>query len=98
MPSKLRSLTAIVGFVAMISTSTASIAADDSASWAALGAMSSSTAQDSPARNSQGLPSGTSFFSGAALPIGVIIAAGILAVVLASRGNGNGRGRGFSPS
>ncbi len=100
MSGSLRRLSMIAGFAAMVSTSTASLAADNSTSWAALSALSSNAAvQDaSPARASNGLPSGTGFFSGAVLPIGVIVAAGILAVVLASRGNGQGRGRGFSPS
>ncbi|MCA1653043.1 MAG: hypothetical protein LC656_02315 [Sphingomonadales bacterium] len=75
---------------------TASIAADNTASWAALSAMSTSAGQNPEIDNSQGIPSGAAFFNGAFLPFGVIIAAGVLAIVLATE-HGRRGGAGFPP-
>lgn len=95
--SRLRRLTALVAFSAMVSTSTASFAADNSASWAALSAMSSSSAAT---QGQAAAPVGYGFWAGSLVPIGIVISAAVLAVVLARGNNDNnaGRGRGFSPS
>lgn len=94
----LRRLIVLASFAALISSSTASIAADNSASWAALSALSTSNAQnDRVPENVGGLPGGASFFPGTILPIGINVAASVLAVVLASEHHHPG-GRGFSPS
>lgn len=96
--SRLRRLTALVAFTAMVSTSTASFAADNSASWAALSAMSSSSS--AATQDAAVAPAGYGFWAGAIVPIGIIISAAVLAVVLARGNNDNnaGRGRGFSPT
>ena len=96
MPKKLSSITALAAFLSMASMSSASFAADNSAAWAALAATTGSQ-QSTCSAHRDGYPDPCTPFS-AWIPLGVIVAAVVLAVVLATGKNHNGRGRGFSPA
>lgn len=97
MKKKLHTLTAIAAFLSMASVSTVSFAADNSASWAALSAATTANGQSTCSAHRDGYSDPCTAFS-AWLPLGVIVAAAILAIVLATNKHGRGRGRGFSPS
>lgn len=97
MNKKLNGLTALVAFMSLTSMSTASFAADNSASWAALSAATTSSEQSTCSAHVDGYPDPCTPFS-AWLPLGIIIGAVILGIVLATSKEGRGHGRGFSPS
>ena len=97
MTKKLYKLTAIAAFLSMASMSTASFAADNSASWAALSAATTSSEKSTCSAHVDGYPDPCTPFS-AWLPLGIIIGAVILGIVLATSKEGRGHGRGFSPS
>jgi hypothetical protein len=96
MTKKLHRLTAIAAFLSMTSMSTASFAADNSASWMALSASTSSAGKSTCSAHRDGYPDPCTSFS-AWIPLGVILAAAILGIILASEHH-RGSGRGFSPS
>lgn len=96
MTKKLRALTALTAFLSLASMSTASFAVDNSASWAALAASTTSSEQSTCSAHRDGYKDPCGFFGGW-IPLGVIAAAVILAIILASS-KSHGRGRGFSPN
>lgn len=96
MRKKIRHLTAALACLAMASSSTAAFAADTSSSWAALSALSTSADQSTCSSHRDGYKDPCGFFGGW-IPLGVIVAAGILAIILAS-GHRRSGGRGFSPN
>ena len=91
-----RHLIAVLACLSMASSSTAAFAADSSASWSALSALSTSADQSTCSSHRDGYKDPCGYFGGW-IPLGVIVAAGILAIILAS-GHRRGRGRGFSPN
>jgi hypothetical protein len=92
----LHKLTAVTLFLSLASMSTVSAAANNSASWAALSAATVSGEKASTcSAHRDGYPDPCTPFS-AWLPLGLIVAAGVLAIILASS-KSRGRGRGFSP-
>lgn len=95
MPRRLGRVATTAACFALLTGSTSALAAGNSASLAV--AAAAATAQSPATQNARGLPAGTGFFPGAILPAGILVAAGILAVVLANQGN-KGNGRGFSPN
>ncbi len=96
MPKPLRRLTAVLACLAMATSSTAALAADSSASWSALSALSTSSEQSTCSSHRDGYKDPCGYFGGW-IPLGVIVAAGILAFILATSHH-HARGRGFSPS
>ena len=90
MRKKLHGLTALVAFASLASMSTASFAADNSASWAALSAATTSSDQGACSSRADGPCQPFAAWA----PLGVIVAAVILAIILASK-KGHGRGPGF---
>ena len=96
MRKKLHAVTALAAFLSLGSMSTISFAADSSATWAALASTTSGGEKSTCSAHRDGYPDPCTAFS-AWIPLGVILAAGILAIILASN-KGHGRGRGFSPS
>ena len=96
MTKKLRAITALAALLSLGSMSTASFAADNSASWAALAATTSGGDQGTCSAHRDGYKDPCGFFGGW-IPLGVILSAAILAIILASN-KGHGRGRGFSPN
>jgi hypothetical protein len=95
MRKKLHSLTAVAAFLSLASMSTASFAADNSASWAALSAATTGAEQSTCSAHRDGYPDPCTPF-GAWIPLGVIVGAAILAIVLATSKHHHGTGRGFS--
>lgn len=96
-----RHLVAMLACLAMASSSTAAFAADSSASWSALTALSTSAdstnaEQSKCSSHRDGYKDPCGYFGGW-IPLGVIIGAGILAIILAS-GHRRSGGRGFSPN
>ena len=91
-----RHLVAMLACLAMASSSTAAIAADSSTSWAALSTLSTSADQSTCSSHRDGYKDPCGYFGGW-IPLGVIIGAGILAIILAS-GHKTRGGRGFSPN
>ena len=96
MRNSLRSVTGALAFLAMASSSTASMAAHNSASWSALSSLSTSASQSTCSSHRDGYKDPCGYFGGW-IPLGVIGAAGILAFILASHHHTSG-GRGFSPN
>jgi hypothetical protein len=95
MRKKLHALTARAAFVSLTSMSTASFAADNSAAWSALAVSTTGGEQSTCSAHRDGYKDPCGFFGGW-IPLGVIVAAAILAIILASSKH-NGRGSGFSP-
>ena len=95
MRKKWHAMTALAAFVSLGSMSTASFAADNSAAWAALSAATTGGEKSTCSAHRDGYPDPCTAFS-AWIPLGVILAAAILAIILASN-KGHGRGNGFAP-
>ena len=91
-----RHLVAMLACLAMASSSTAAFAADSSASWSALSTLSTSAEQSKCSSHRDGYKDPCGYFGGW-IPLGVIIGAGVLAIILAS-GHRRSGGRGFSPN
>jgi hypothetical protein len=95
MPKKLHALTALAAFVSLTSMSTASFAADNSASWMALSASTTSADTSTCSAHRDGYADPCSSFN-AWIPLGVILAAAILGIILATSKHHHGSGTGFS--